>query len=79
MVVNGCKNFQINFAHMKVPVHNLWQNTLDKFSELSKIDFSVKCCGGDFFFNSTQLSKFSFRVTGWDVFSSKCSRDFVEI
>ena len=59
MVVNGCKNFQINFAHMKVLVHNLWQNTLDKFSELSKIDFSVKCFSGEFLqFSSTAVKIF---------------------
>ena len=81
MVDNGCKNFPINFRHVKEPGHNLGQNNVDKFSELGKIYFSVKFFSGEFlqFCSRTVKIFISGDQLGTWLFSSKHFRSFLEI
>ena len=59
------------FWQISISLHNLVQN----IGFLGEIGFFVKCFG-----DLPQLSKFSFRVTGWAlVFDSKFFRDFHQI
>ena len=57
--------------------HNLGQNILEKFSKLSKKNFSVKCLKNDFLQFFSKIVKIF--ILGAIVCNSKYLRDFLEI